>query len=85
VRTKEGVVGRSYLEPYLKKAIRYVGPAILDLGEAFTGRQLAPLDLYRDAMSILHLLGRQGVGLIAAAASTWPSGMPSQKRRAAAR
>jgi mandelate racemase len=67
VRTREGVVGRSYLEPYLKRAIRYVGPAILDLGEAFKGRQLAPLDLYRDAMGTLHLLGRQGVSLIAAA------------------
>ena len=60
VRTREGVVGRSYLEPYLRKAIRYVGPAILDLAEAFRGRQLAPLDLYREAMQTLHLLGRQG-------------------------
>ncbi len=67
VRTQEGVVGRSYLEPYLRKAVRYVGPAILDLAETFKGRQLAPLDLYRDAMSSLHLLGRQGVSLIAAA------------------
>jgi len=67
VRTKEGIVGRSYLEPYLKQAIRYVGPAILDLAEAFQDRPLAPLDLYRDAMNRLHLLGRQGVSLIAAA------------------
>jgi mandelate racemase len=67
VRTKEGIVGRSYLEPYLKQAIRYIGPAILDLAEAFQGRRLAPLDLYREAMGRLHLLGRQGVTLIAAA------------------
>ncbi len=67
VKTKEGVVGRSYLEPYLKKAVRYVGPAISDLAEMFKGRQLAPLDLYRDAVNALHLLGRQGVTLIAAA------------------
>ena len=67
VQTKEGIVGRSYLEPYLKNAIRYLGPAIMDLAEAFQGRQLAPLDLYRDAMGRLHLLGRQGVSLIAAA------------------
>ncbi len=45
VKTKEGIVGRSYLEPYLKKAIRYIGPAISDLAEMFKGRQLAPLDL----------------------------------------
>ncbi|MBV8702109.1 MAG: hypothetical protein JO118_00220 [Acetobacteraceae bacterium] len=67
VRTKEGVVGRSYLEPYLEKAVRYIGPMILDLAETFKGRQLAPLDLYRDSMKTLHLLGRQGASLIAAA------------------
>ncbi len=67
VKTKEGIVGRSYLEPYLKNAVRYVGPAISDLAEMFKGRQLAPFDFYRDAVNALHLLGRQGVTLIAAA------------------
>ncbi|MBV9118111.1 MAG: hypothetical protein JOY63_12195, partial [Acetobacteraceae bacterium] len=46
VKTKEGVIGRSYLEPYLEKAVRYIGPMILDLADTFKGRQLAPLDLY---------------------------------------
>ena len=50
VKTKEGIVGRSYLEPYLKDAVRYIGPAILDLADMLKGRQLAPLDFYRDAM-----------------------------------
>jgi mandelate racemase len=67
VKTKEGVVGHSYLEPYLKQAVRYVGPAIEDMAEAFKGRQLAPLELYRDVIGTLHLLGRQGVSVIAAA------------------
>ena len=67
VKTKEGIVGHSYLEPYLKKAVRYIGPAIEDMAEAFKGRQLAPLDLYRDVIGTLHLLGRQGVSVIAAA------------------
>ena len=67
VKTKEGVVGHSYLEPYLKNAVRYIGPAIEDMAEAFKGRQLAPLDLYRDVIGTLHLLGRQGVSVIAAA------------------
>jgi mandelate racemase len=67
LRTKEGIVGRSYLEPYLEKAVRYIGPVISDLAETFKGRRLAPLDLYRDSMTSLHLLGRQGVSLIAAA------------------
>ena len=67
VKTKEGIVGHSYLEPYLKKAVRYIGPMIEDMAEAFKGRQLAPLDLYRDVIGKLHLLGRQGVSVIATA------------------
>jgi len=45
VHTKEGVIGRSYLEPYLKNAVRYVGPMIQDMADAFKGRTLAPLDM----------------------------------------
>ena len=67
VHTKEGVIGRSYLEPYLKNAVRYVGPMIQDMADAFKGRTLAPLDMYRDVIGSMHLLGRQGVSVIAAA------------------
>ena len=67
VRTKQGIVGRSYLEPYLRDAVKYIGPAILDLAEMFKGRRLAPLDFFRDSINRLHLLGRQGVSLIATA------------------
>lgn len=67
LKTKEGIVGRSYLEPYLRNAIRYIGPAIEDMVAAFKGRQLAPLDIYRDVIGTLHLIGRQGVSVIAAA------------------
>jgi mandelate racemase len=31
--TKEGIVGRSYLEPYVAKAMNYLVPALNDLGE----------------------------------------------------
>jgi len=67
VKTKEGIVGRSYLEPYLKNAIRYIGPVIEDMATTFKGRTLAPLDMYRDVIGSMHLLGRQGVSMIAAA------------------
>ena len=67
VKTKEGVVGHSYLEPYLKDAVRYIGPVIQDMAQAFQGRTLAPLEMYRDVMGKMHLLGRQGVSVIAAA------------------
>ena len=35
--TQEGIVGRSYLEPYLKNAARYIVPAIHDLAAAQLG------------------------------------------------
>lgn len=31
LQTEEGIVGRSYLEPYLKDAARYIVPAVHDL------------------------------------------------------
>lgn len=63
--TNEGVVGRSYLEPYLKNSFRYIIPAIEDLAAAAQGQLLAPLDAYRRGIGSLHLVGREGVTLIA--------------------
>jgi mandelate racemase len=63
--TNEGVVGRSYLEPYLKQSARYSVPAIEDLAEAAKGQPLAPFDAYRRGLGSLHLIGREGVSLIA--------------------
>ncbi len=42
--TNEGVVGHSYLEPYLKQSLRYIVPAIEDLAEAAKGQPVAPFD-----------------------------------------
>jgi mandelate racemase len=66
--TNEGVVGRSYLEPYLKQAARYLVPAIEDLVEVAKGRPLAPVDALRRGVGSLHLIGREGASLIAVAA-----------------
>ena len=44
--TKEGVVGRSYLEPYSVKAMKYLIPALHDLGDMLAGRDVAPVDIY---------------------------------------
>ena len=63
--TNEGVVGHSYLEPYLKQAVRYIVPAIEDLAQAAKGLPLAPFDAYRRGLGSLHLVGREGVSLIA--------------------
>src|SRR6202789_3286974 len=56
-----------FVQSYLKDAIRYIGPIILDLAETFKGASVAPLDIYQKAMGQLHLLGRQGLTLIALA------------------
>lgn len=63
--TNEGIVGHSYLEPYVKGAARYLTPLLEDLAEAAKGQPLAPGDAYRRGMGSMHLLGREGISLIA--------------------
>jgi mandelate racemase len=65
LETNEGIVGRSYLEPYLKLSARYIVPMIEDLGQALKGQRVAPFDEYRKAIGSLHLVGREGLSLIA--------------------
>jgi mandelate racemase len=68
LETTEGVVGHSYLEPYLERSARYIVPMIEDLGHALTGQRVAPFDEYRKAIGSLHLVGREGLSLIAVSA-----------------
>ncbi len=63
--TNEGIVGHSYLEPYLKQSARYLVPVIEDLAEAAKGQPVAPFDAYRRGIGSLHLVGREGMSLIA--------------------
>ena len=63
--THQGVVGRSYLEPYLKQSMRYIVAALDDLGAAAAGKPVAPFDLYRQGIGSLHLVGREGISMIA--------------------
>jgi mandelate racemase len=65
--TDEGVVGRAYLEPYIVKAMRYLVPALQDLGEALKGRRVAPFELYDAARRSLHFVGYEGLAAIAVA------------------
>ena len=64
--TEEGVIGRSYLEPYIAKSMRYLVPALNDLGEMLKGRRLAPVDLFDAARKSLHFVGYEGLSMIAA-------------------
>ena len=65
LHTQEGVVGRSYLEPYLRNAARYLVPAIHDLAAARVGQPLAPLTDFQSNRKSLNLLGYEGLAMIA--------------------
>jgi mandelate racemase len=63
--TNEGVVGRSYLEPYIVKSMRYLIPALHDFGEILKGRRITPFELYDAARKSLHFVGYEGMSMIA--------------------
>ena len=65
--TREGVIGRSYLEPYLKDAMRPIAYVIQVLGATCNGKMLAPLDAFQANRRSLNLVGYEGVSMIAAA------------------
>lgn len=64
--TEEGIVGRSYLGPYLVKSMRYIVPILHDFAAMLEGRRLAPVELFNDARKSLHFVGYEGMSLIAA-------------------
>ncbi len=66
--TEEGIVGRSYLEPYVVKSMRYLIPALQDFGEMLKGRRVAPFELYDAARKSLHFVGYEGMSMIAVSA-----------------
>jgi mandelate racemase len=63
--TEEGIVGRSYLEPYLKHAARYIAPAICDLADARKGHAVRPIEDFQNGRRALNLIGYEGVSMIA--------------------
>lgn len=65
--TDEGIVGRSYLEPYAAKAMKYLLPALHDLGEMLKGQRVTPIEMYALARKSLHFVGYQGMSMIAVA------------------
>jgi mandelate racemase len=65
LQTKEGVVGTSYLEPYLLASARYIAPAITDLVEARKGQPVAPMADFQPGRKSLNLIGYEGVAMIA--------------------
>lgn len=63
--TEEGIVGRSYLEPYAAQSVKYLVAALHDLGDLLKGRTLSPVDLYGLARKSLHFVGYEGLSMIA--------------------
>src|SRR5713226_4267429 len=67
LQTEEGITGRAYLEPYIVKSMRYLVPALHDLGEMLKGRRVAPLDFYDAGRKSLQFVGYEGLSMIAVA------------------
>src|SRR4029450_4007724 len=64
--TEERVVRHSYLEPYVVKSMRYLMPALNDLGTMLKGQRVAPIELFDAARKSLHFVGYQGLSMLAA-------------------
>lgn len=64
--TDEGVVGRSYLEPYAPHAARTLVAMLRDLETLLRGRAVQPLELFAAARKSLHFVGYAGLSMIAA-------------------
>jgi mandelate racemase len=67
LHTEEGIVGHSYVEPYTVKTMRYLVPALHDLGAMLAGKTLSPVELYNLGRKSLHFVGYQGMSMIAVA------------------
>ena len=47
--------------------MRYLIPALHDLGEMLKGRRLAPIEFYEAARKSLHFVGYEGMSMVAVA------------------
>ena len=65
LKTEEGIVGRTYLEPYIVKSMNYLVPALRDMGAMLKGQRLAPAEIYETARKSLHFVGYEGMSMIA--------------------
>jgi hypothetical protein len=85
LNTEEGIVGRSYLEPYIPRPMRYLVPALHGLSDLLKGRALAPIEIYEASRKSLHFVGYQGLSMIAVAGlDIGGMGRPGEGRRSAA-
>jgi len=64
--TEEGVVGRSYLEPYAPHTMKVLVAMLRDLETLLRGRPIHPVELFSAARKSLHFVGNAGLSMIAA-------------------
>jgi mandelate racemase len=67
VTTEQGIIGRSYLAPYLSRAAAALVPVVRDLGDGLRGRPVAPAAAFEEARGWFGLAGYQGLALSAVA------------------
>jgi mandelate racemase len=65
LQTEQGIIGRSYLEPYLAKSMRYIMPTIQDVAAARVGKPIRPIDDFQNDRRSLNLVGYEGISMIA--------------------
>lgn len=65
IETEEGIVGRSYLEPYLKGSARAIVSVIQELAAARAGQPIRPLDDFQKGLKAQNLVGLEGISMIA--------------------
>ena len=63
--TNEGVIGKSYLQPYIKKSLKYISSIIDDFNEVLKNKELAPYDSFELMRQSLHFVGFEGLSLTA--------------------
>ena len=61
--TNEGIVGTSYLQPYLIKSLKYIITMIDDFNEVLKNKTLSPYDNYEELRKSLHFVGYEGLSL----------------------
>src|ERR1044072_3739378 len=65
IETEEGIVGRSYIEPYLKGSASAIISVIPELAAARAGQAIRPLDDFQKGLKAQNLVGLEGVSMIA--------------------
>ena len=64
VYTKEGIVGSSYLEPYVKDSVGAIDSFAKIAENFFKDKVISPFNFYETALKTFHLSGREGITII---------------------